>query len=126
VNGVGRTAAALALGGVALGGIVVLADATQDRPDAVRSDSRTTLVYDVRTRRYAGGDDRAALALWAVCSATTDSQVVSGPSPTTDQWTVTLEPAVGERTRRRLLGCLEDLTIDRVVGDVILVRDGSA
>lgn len=100
-------------------GIGAMADATQNRPDVVDPDSSTTLVFDVGTRRYTGGDDAAALALWAVCASTVgDNEVVAGPAPVADGWSVTLEPALGEHSRKRLAGCLEDGTIDRVRGHV--------
>ena len=53
------------------------------------------------------------------------------PRPTTDggpealgdgRYRVVLAPAVGEHDQRKLVGCLEDLTIDRVRGDVVAFR----
>ena len=34
------------------------------------------------------------------------------------RYRVVLRPAVGDNERRKLVGCLEDLTVDRVLGDV--------
>jgi hypothetical protein len=33
-----------------------------------------------------------------------------------------LQPAVGQHDERQLVGCLEDLTVERVLGDVESVR----
>ena len=34
------------------------------------------------------------------------------------RYRVVLRPAVGDHDERKLVGCLEDLTVDRVLGDV--------
>ena len=60
-------------------------------------------------------------ALWAVCSATVPGDVSPMPEQVGDHWRVTISPALGEHGEKRLLGCLEDLTIDRVVGTVVAV-----
>ena len=36
---------------------------------------------------------------------------------------MTITPALGEHGRKRLEGCLEDVTLDRVIGHVTDVRD---
>ena len=99
-------------------GVMALADLTQNRPDPVVDDSTTTIDFDVATRRYDGTELIAAQSLWAVCQAT-----VSGEkSPVTeagDHFTVSVSPAFGENGEKRLSGCLEDATVDRVVGHVV-------
>jgi hypothetical protein len=35
-----------------------------------------------------------------------------------DGYTVSISPAIGENGRKRLVGCLEDATLDRVIGPV--------
>lgn len=96
-----------------------LADATQNRPDAVVTGTRSTVLFDVETRD-GGGPDDAAHALWGICSTTVEHVVtVEGPTAVDDGWSVTVEPALGEHSRRRLVGCLEDATLDGVRGDVI-------
>ena len=35
---------------------------------------------------------------------------------------MTITPAIGEHGENRLVGCLEDLTIDRVIGDVVAIE----
>jgi len=99
-------------------GVMALADLTQNRPDPVVEGSTTTIDFDVATRRYDGTELTAAQSLWAVCQAT-----VSGDkSPVTeanDHFTVTVSPAFGENGEKRLAGCIEDATVDRVVGHVV-------
>ena len=36
-----------------------------------------------------------------------------------DHFTVTVSPAFGENGEKRLAGCIEDATVDRVVGHVV-------
>ena len=38
---------------------------------------------------------------------------------TGEHFTVTISPAFGENGRKRLTGCLEDATVDRVMGHVV-------
>jgi hypothetical protein len=102
-------------------GIVAMAELTQNRPDAVRDGSRTTVSFDVTTRDAQRGEPAAAAALWAVCAATVPGDV-SMPASAGEVWEATVEPAIGEHGENRLVGCLEDVTLDRVVGDVVSVR----
>jgi hypothetical protein len=109
--------------------IDVLADATQSRPDEVRADEVTELVLDVDVDRFHPGEAAAAAALWAVCAAQTRSRptTAGGPEAIGDgRYRLVLAPAVGEHDQRKLVGCLEDLTIDRVRGDVEVLRDAAA
>ena len=103
-------------------GILGLAELTQNRPDPVEAGSATVVEFDVATRRYRGGDEAAAQALWAVCSATVGGET-SGPAVAGGEFAVTISPAIGENGRKRLLGCLEDGTLDRVMGHVRSVTD---
>jgi hypothetical protein len=103
-------------------GIVGLAELTQNRPDPVEAGSATVVTFDVDSRDYQRGDGAAAQALWAVCSATVGGDVSGVTAPAEgavdDGYTVTVSPAIGENGRKRLVGCLEDATLDRVMGHV--------
>jgi hypothetical protein len=103
-------------------GIIGLAELTQNRPDPVEPGSATVVNFDVDTRDYQRGEGAAAQALWAVCSATVGGEVsgVSAPAgdAVDDGYTVSISPAIGENGRKRLVGCLEDATLDRVMGHV--------
>ena len=107
----------LALAALTALGIVGLAELTQNRPDPRVEGSITIVTFDVATRDYRGGDETAAQALWAVCSATVDGEITA-PALAGDDFQVTITPAIGENGRKRLAGCLEDGTLDRVIGHV--------
>lgn len=102
-------------------GLNALADLTQSRPDRVESGTTTVVEIDVDIRGYKGDELDAARALWAVCVGTVDS---TSPRPLVDAgdgYTVSLTPAIGTHGRQRLVGCLEDGTLDRVQGSVLSV-----
>jgi hypothetical protein len=99
-------------------GVIGLADLTQNRPDPVVEDSTTTIEFDVATRRYDGSEMVAAQSLWAVCQATV-SGTKSAVAETGGHFTVTVSPAFGENGSKRLTGCFEDVTVDRVMGHVV-------
>jgi|HigsolmetaAR201D_1030396.scaffolds.fasta_scaffold42444_1 hypothetical protein len=112
---------ALLIGGAL--GVDVLGDLTQSRPDPVRAGAVTELVVRVEQDRFAQGDDAAAEALWAVCAGQTTSRPATTPVALDGgRYRIVLAPAVGENEERKLRGCLEDLTVDRVLGDVVSWR----
>lgn len=105
--------------------VVALAEATQNRPDPVLDGSVTTVEFRVSTRRYFNGEDAAASALWAACSGTVrgDLSLLPEAVPGADGvWRVSIAPAIGEHGENRLVGCLEDMTVDRILGDVVALR----
>ena len=104
---------------VVVAAIVGMAELTQNRPDVVEAGSQTTITFTVDTREVQRGETAAASALWAVCAGTVGGEVSPAPTPAGDAWRVTIEPAIGEHGENRLVGCLEDVTIDRVIGDVV-------
>jgi hypothetical protein len=99
-------------------GVHALADLTQNRPDPVVEGSTTTVAFEVATHGFHGSDAAAAQSLWAVCQPTVPGQK-SAVAESGDRFTVTVSPAFGENGRKRLTGCLEDATVDRVLGDVV-------
>src|SRR5690606_13363 len=110
--------AAVAFGVALVVGLVALADLTQNRPDEVRPGSVTTMTFRVTTRDVQRGDDAAAATLWAVCAGTVGGSITS-PVAVGDAYAVTISPAIGEHGRKRLTGCIEDVTVDRVKGHVV-------
>lgn len=102
-----------------------LGDLTQSRPDHRVPGSFTTLRYSVETRGYRRGETAAAEALWAVCMANARGEVTGGPRRAGDAYEVEITPALGKNSRKRLVGCLEDATLDRVLADVIAVESTS-
>lgn len=115
---------ALAVAGVAValaGGVSGLADATQSRPDP-RSADGTDVVVSVRTRASLDAD-LAVASLWAACQPTVRATRLTALSPLGHgRYRLELSPGVGDHGRRRLVGCLEDATIERVVAHVEEVR----
>jgi hypothetical protein len=108
-----------------VGGIDVLADLTQDRPDKVLPGSRSEILLSLETRDRRGTDLLAAEGLWGACHGNVWQQLVEpGVEQVGDgRFRLTTEPAVGEHSWRRLQGCLEDTTLDRVKARVISKRD---
>jgi hypothetical protein len=108
----------LALVVVALASVYPLAELTQNRPDKVPDDSTTVVEYEVMTRGY--DEDLAAVGLWATCQQTIDHARSDGLPELVGErrYSVVVSPGLGEHARRRLEGCLEDATIDRVSATV--------
>ncbi len=102
-------------------GLDVLADMTQNRPDRISAGSRSDIVLDVRHRSTQPAELRTAQGLWGACQATVWQQLTEpGVVSVGDgRFLLSMSPAVGEHAWRRLQGCLEDMTIDRVRGHVV-------
>ena len=120
-----RLLTALAVVAALGGGVFELAEHTQNRPDAVGSGT-TTVEWSVSTK----GVDLAlaATGLWAVCRNTI-SGLGDRPPVATDlvegRFSVDVTPRLGGHARRRLEGCLEDATIDRISGSDVAFTDHS-
>lgn len=124
-----RVIAFLALAVAAVVGIGELMEATQNRPDDPPPGSTSSLAFTVSIHDFPGGEQTAARTLMAVCASTVDDATISVPAPAREAaddadraWHVTITPALGEHGRKRLEGCLEDVTLDRVIGHVTDVR----
>ena len=117
----------LAIGAVAAiyAGIDVLADLTQDRPDRVEAGSLSEIVLEVDSRDRTGSNRLSAQGLWGACQGTVWQKLVEpGVVETADgRFLLRTEPALGEHSWRRLQGCLEDATLDRVKARVVSKRD---
>jgi hypothetical protein len=97
-------------------GIDLLGDLTQNRPDAMVAGS-TPIVLGVTAKSEMVSDIEAARTLWAACSTTMDSDLTRIASRG-GSLLLTVEPALGKYSFRRLKGCLEDATLDGIRGDV--------
>ncbi|HJV08817.1 MAG TPA: hypothetical protein VJ653_04025 [Acidimicrobiales bacterium] len=116
----------LVLAIAALGlGIDALADLTQDRPDRLVPGSRSEIVLEVDSRDRGGSALLSAQGLWGACQGTVRHRLVDpGVVEVSDgRFRFETEPALGEHSWRRLQGCLEDTTLDRVKARVVTKRD---
>jgi hypothetical protein len=116
---------ALVIGAVitvgAVGGVDVLGDLTQTRPDQSDRDGATQIDLAIDAKPGAGNLHFVADGLWGSCQGTVkrrlqaDGWVETAPG----RFRGTVYPALGEHARQRLTGCLEDATLDRVIADVV-------
>ena len=121
-----RVAAVVVLVVVGILAVSKLSDLTQSRSDPPNRAADTEVVIAVDENRFRGGLDGAATALWAVCAGQTTSRPTDGGALAEigdGRYRLVLRPAVGDDERRKLVGCLEDLTIERVRGNVQLIRE---
>lgn len=101
-------------------GVDQLGDLTQTRPEVIDPDSRAQVTLSVEVHGYLGPTEDAARALWAVCQPQLGSRTrVVGPAEVSGvQLSVVVSPAPGPTSTKRLRGCLDDATLDRVRGDL--------
>ncbi len=111
---------------VVLGGVHLLREATEYHGGA-GVEAQTTVLFSIRDNGFRHGDDFAATALWQTCIATIgwsgeDEPVAAGERT----YRAVLRPSLPEDTRRRLRGCLEDLVVNHVKGNVVSMHSGAA
>ncbi len=120
-----RALVLLAVVAVVAVAVDVLGDMTQTRPDEVNENAVTEVIMRVNEDRFGFGRDAAANALWSVCWAMTSSRMEGDgrlEALGDGRYRAVLRPAVGHHDERQLVGCLEDLTVDRVLADVETFR----
>jgi len=127
-NGPRRTAAGLAtaaaVGVVVAGGVLVLMSLTQDRTDPVAGVGSTSLVLEIAQRRSTRAVEDVATALWVACRSRVPRNVTLrrvARMRAGSQVEMLLDRPTGEFARRRLVGCIEDATLDRVQATVVSV-----
>ena len=109
---------------VALGaaGIFGLLQLTKNQPDPIIRGSQSEVVLSVSTKPPLT-ERQGASSLWAVCLLRAHQhRLVDQREDGDGEQVYVIEPALGEHARRRIVGCLEDATIERVLGDVTEVR----
>ncbi len=106
-------------------GVDALADLTQDRPDRVLPGTRSEILLQVASRDRGGSALLSAQGLWGACQGTVRHRLAEpGLVEVSDgRFRLVTEPALGEHSWRRLQGCLEDTTLDKVKGHVVSKRD---
>ncbi|WP_431951807.1 hypothetical protein [Nocardia lijiangensis] len=104
--------------------VLAMADSMKFETDRGAATSTQVLRFDARAKD-AGASSEPALRLWDECASHVNHvRIVAGPVADGDAWAVTVAPALGEHTERRLVGCLEDLTVDGVLGHYLGSRTG--
>lgn len=118
-----RLVAIVALVAVGTVALDLLSDATQTRADEPVDAARTEIVVRVQTNRYRQSALTAATTLWGACAATVPVQLVGDrPEALDDElFRYLVEPALGRYRRERLVGCMNDVTLERVRADVVRV-----
>jgi len=117
-----RVVVALLVAGLAVALVFELAEVTQNRHDTDRHDGVSTIVVSVSTKR--GFDtELAAHSLWAACQPTVLANRLVSLTPQAEggHLALAVAPALGEHAERRLVGCLEDATVDLVSAHVVSV-----
>jgi hypothetical protein len=106
-------------------GVDALADLTQDRPDRVLPGTRSEIVLDVQSHDRGGSALLSAQGLWGACQGTVRHRLAEpGVTEVADgRFRLVTVPALGEHSWRRLQGCLEDTTLDKVKAHVVSKRD---
>jgi len=86
--------------------------------------AQTTVTFNVQVKRY-HSVDIAANTLWATCTGNIGWSVIVPPVPLSDgNYVAALRPSLTADTKRRLKGCLDEATLDRVQGRQIRTVDG--
>lgn len=106
-------------------GVDALADLTQDRPDRVLPGTRSEIILQVQSHDRGGSALLSAQGLWGACQGTVRHRLAEpGVTEVADgRFRLVTEPALGEHSWRRLQGCLEDTTLDKVKAHVVTKRD---
>ncbi|HZB71945.1 MAG TPA: hypothetical protein VE395_07400 [Acidimicrobiales bacterium] len=100
--------------------IDVIGDVTQTRPDPNTEGLITTLVLSVSHREAGPSAVGTTEALWAACQSTLRRQLKVDVVPLKDgRVSLALTPGLGPHVHRRVVGCLEDVTFERVQVDVV-------
>jgi hypothetical protein len=101
-----------------------LGDSFQSRADHMSPDSRSEITLRVSADDYKGDPAQAADAIVAACRGSVRNRVLDDPGvvevePGTYRFSV--QPGLGKNNRVKLVGCLQDLTIDRIQASVVSV-----
>jgi hypothetical protein len=122
-----RFGAVVASALVAVAAIAVLSlllrDHTQSQPEA--DDFASVDVVRVRVRTNFGLDAAIAMdSLWHACNIVVEGTRLARPITRLDDtdFELVLEPSMGEQARRRLRGCINDGTLDRVKSHFVELR----
>lgn len=107
--------------GLAVLALVALAEATQNRPDPPDTAGTSRLTLDVRAKGIEPG--AAARSLLAACRGTVLSTLSEPQIGAGGHFAVEARPALGRHAGRRLAGCLQDATLDRISARLLSIDD---
>jgi len=99
----------------------LVADATQTRPDPIPTGRSVEVTLRVDTKGGVPELEETAEALWVACRGVLN-RTVSATEPvavSANTFRIVVTPEIGDHARRRLVGCLEDATLDRTSGAVV-------
>jgi hypothetical protein len=105
---------------VAVAAVFALAGATQSRPDVVREGTSSELTLQIFGDSHVSPTS-AAVRLWEACSGTVPRAVEARSFEGSGNTVVEIElaPAIGPNGERKLRGCLEDATLDKIQAAVV-------
>lgn len=102
-----------------------MGDAFQSRGDRTPPGSRSDVVLELAAQRYQGSLDSGAEVLVATCAGRIHNDLLDDPGVVGDgdgRYQFTVEPSLGPNSEVKLVGCLEDMTIDRLSGNVVSIE----
>jgi hypothetical protein len=113
---------------LSMGAVVLLRELTQTRPDDVAAAGTTSVVLDVDQRRQLRPLTTVAEDLFGSCRSRLPGDVELTAITQVDDERVTIEfdRSLGQTGRARIVGCLEDHTLDRVRADVLSIQSTPA
>lgn len=104
---------------VTIVGLFALSDATKFQGQQEASGA-TRVEFRVDTRNYHHDDEDAAASLWYACVGAVSWETTTQPEATgAGTFVASVSPALGEDSRRRFRGCLEDASVERISGHVV-------
>jgi hypothetical protein len=120
-----RVLGLVAIAALVVFGFQLLQEATEYHGGVGAHGAETTVTFHVATKNYHHPDDAAASALWAVCVGSVGWSSASPPVALGDgRYAATVRPSLADDTKRRLSGCINESTLDRVQGHVQSTQDG--
>lgn len=100
-----------------------VADATQNRPDQTDYSTAGAITLHIETKIPGLGMEQATRNLWGACVPQLGSryELLDVQPVGAERMSVFVRPAIGKYAERRLRGCLEDATSDRLWADVVSI-----
>jgi hypothetical protein len=100
-----------------------LRELTQSRPDELTAPGTTAIVVDIGQRRQIRPLDVVAADLWSSCRSRLPGplELVAVTPTVGERVRLDLDRALGHTGRARIVGCLQDYTLDLVQADVVSI-----